>query len=162
MSQSDRMNRPLFGTAERFKAEKKYGDVWLYSWDLVNKMLEAILVQGLGYGEDRVDDMSFYNKIKTLKAAKCLTDEQERILLHFGQKRVPISHYYTDTMMTAADDGPKDELADIAINALKAAEKAFETHVPPVRVFEGIKTYTLSFRAVEPNAYIEKEPRRDR
>lgn len=128
----------------------------LYSWDMVNKLLDAALIQRLRYGENKVTRMAFERKVCLLKEAGFLPKEQEDKILHFKQKRVAVSHYYTNTMMWGGDDKPKDELADISINALKAAMDVFVKQAPPVRQTNEVREHMLSFQGVEPNAYIRK------
>ena len=152
MSGAEQKSAPIIGTAERMKAEKKYGDALLYSWGLIEQEIDTMLGQ-LGHGKNNIDNMSFGCKVKALSEAGYFSQDDVREVSHFQQKRVAVFHRYTSTMMWASDDKPKEELADIAISALKACTNAFTRNMRPIRQTDSIREYFLSYETVEPNEF---------
>jgi len=155
-SDSDVGEQPIAGTAERLKREKKYGDALLFSWGMVEQEVDSMLSQKLGYGENKLENTPFKDKINALVEAKCLNQDDARKIFHFKQKRDAIFHDYTNTMMWASGDAPKDELADIAIEGLKASTNSFIGCLKPIRQTSEIRQYFLSFKTVERNAFRDK------
>ena len=156
MAEPNRTGVPIVGTARRLKSEKKYGDALLFSWGLTELEIDSLLRQKLEFGNSKIENTSFTRKIDALKQAGCFSGDDERKILHFKQKRDAVFHSYTNTMMWASGDEGKDELADIAINALEACTHAFTRSLTPVRGTKKEITYMLSFDTVEPNTFRER------
>lgn len=153
MSEPRRTGVPIVGTAMQLRLQKKYGDVLLFCWGLIELEVDALLRQRLQYGENKIDEMSFNRKFGDLKKDGCFTDEDQRKIMHFKQKRDAVFHSYTNTMMWASGDEGKDELAEIAINALASCTNAFTRNSTPVRRSDKESTYVLGFDVVEPNSF---------
>ncbi len=143
---SDATEHPIVGTAERLRKKKRYGDVLLFSWGLVEQEIDSVLAQRLGYSDKKLEDTPFMGKIAALVVGSCLTEDEARKIAHFKQKRDAVFHDYTSTIMWASGDQKNGELADIGIEALKASTNACIRNLKPLRQTSEVSQYFLSFK----------------